>query len=43
MKQKSKDMDMLHGSIWNKMVMFALPLGLTSMLQQLYNAADVFF
>ncbi len=43
MQNKSKDMDMLHGSIWNKMVMFALPLGLTSMLQQLYNAADVFF
>ena len=37
------EMDMLHGSIWNKMVLFALPLGLTSMLQQLYNAADVFF
>lgn len=40
---QKNEMDMLHGSIWNKMVLFALPLGLTSMLQQLYNAADVFF
>lgn len=43
MTKKMQEMDMLHGSIWNKMVVFALPLGLTSMLQQLYNAADVFF
>ena len=38
---KSKNIDMLHGSLWDKMVIFALPLALTGMLQQLYNAADV--
>ena len=40
---KSKNIDMLHGSLWDKMVIFALPLALTGMLQQLYNAADVVF
>lgn len=38
---KSKNIDMLHGSLWDKMVIFALPVALTGMLQQLYNAADV--
>ena len=32
---------MLHGSIWDKLLMFALPLAATGMLQQLFNAADV--
>ncbi|HAW44790.1 MAG TPA: MATE family efflux transporter, partial [Sutterella sp.] len=32
---------MLEGSIWDKMVVFALPLAFTGILQQLYNAADV--
>ncbi len=32
---------MLEGSIWNKLLMFALPLAATGMLQQLFNAADV--
>ena len=31
---KSKNIDMLHGSLWDKMVIFALPLALTGMLQQ---------
>ena len=30
---KSKNIDMLHGSLWDKMVIFALPLALTGMLQ----------
>lgn len=33
--------DMLSGSIWNKLVMFALPVAASSILQQLFNAADV--
>ncbi len=37
----AKSLDMLTGSIWDKMIIFALPLALTGMLQQLFNAADV--
>ena len=41
-KTKSNDMsDLLHGSIWRKVLIFALPLALTSVLQQLFSAADV--
>lgn len=32
--------DMLHGYLWDKLVRFALPIALCSMLQQLFNAAD---
>ena len=32
---------MLHGSLWNKIILFALPLALTGVMQQLLNAADV--
>ena len=32
---------MLNGSIWNKLIIFALPLAATSILQQLFNSADV--
>ncbi|MBQ8965494.1 MATE family efflux transporter [Ruminococcus sp.] len=35
------DMDMLHGSIGDKLMKFALPLAATGILQQLFNAADV--
>lgn len=38
---KYKNMDLLEGSLWDKIVVFALPLALTSILQQLFNAADV--
>lgn len=34
-------MDMLHGSIWNKILLFAIPIAASSMLQQLFNSADV--
>ena len=37
----TRDMDMLHGSFWDKIIIFALPLALTGVLQQLFNAADV--
>lgn len=33
--------DMLHGPIWSRLPMFALPVALTSVLEQMYNAADV--
>lgn len=34
-------MDMLSGSLWNKLIAFAFPLAITSILQQLFNSADV--
>lgn len=37
----NKKINMLEGSLWDKIVVFALPLAFTGMLQQLYNAADV--
>ena len=37
----SKDMDMLNGPLLGKILIFALPLALSSMLQQLFNSADV--
>ena len=32
---------MLHGSLWDKIILFALPLAITGVMQQLLNAADV--
>jgi len=34
-------MDMLSGSLWDKILIFALPLALSSILQQLFNSVDV--
>jgi len=34
-------MDMLHGSLTDKLVLFAIPLALSSILQQLFNSADL--
>lgn len=39
--KNNKEMDMLHGSLWNKILLFALPLAASSILQQLFNSADV--
>ena len=39
--RKRRDLDMLHGSLWDKLLMFALPLAAGSMLQQLFNSADI--
>lgn len=36
-----KDIDMTHGPILGKIVLFVLPLMLTNLLQVLYNAADM--
>ena len=34
-------MDMLHGSIWNKIIQYALPVAATGILEQLFNASDL--
>ena len=36
-----RDLDLLHGTIWDKILKIALPLAATGMLQQAFNAADV--
>lgn len=36
-----KQLDMLHGTIWNKIPQFALPVAATAILEQLFNASDV--
>ncbi|MCQ2373602.1 MAG: MATE family efflux transporter [Phascolarctobacterium sp.] len=36
----SKKMDMLHGSILDKIFMFAIPVAITGVLQQLFNSSD---
>ena len=38
--QKQK-LDMLHGSLWNKIPRFALPVAATAILEQLFNASDI--
>lgn len=38
---RKNGMDMLHGSILDKILLFALPLAASSILQQLFNSADV--
>ena len=38
---KENKFDMLHGPLIGKIVMFAIPIALTSTLQQLFNAADI--
>ncbi len=35
-------MDMLHGSIADKLFFFAMPIGLMGLFEQLFNSADVF-
>lgn len=37
---KKKAMDMINGSLWNKILIFALPLAASSILQQLFNSVD---
>lgn len=36
-----KGMDMLHGPLPQKLLFFALPIAASSILQQLFNSADV--
>lgn len=39
--RKNKETDLLHGSLWDKILLFALPIAASSILQQLFNSADV--
>lgn len=39
-KTKPK-MDMIHGSIWNKIIQYAFPVAATGILEQLFNASDI--
>lgn len=38
---KKQNLDMLNGSIWNKLPVFALPIAATGILEQLFNASDI--
>mgnify|MGYP002522273633 CR=1 FL=1 len=39
--RKKHEIDMLHGSIWNKTPQYALPVAATGILEQLFNASDI--
>lgn len=41
MEKKKKTVDMLNGSLADKIILFALPLAASSILQQLFNSADL--
>ena len=36
-----REIDMLSGSLWDKILVFAIPLAITGILQQVFNAADI--
>ena len=38
---QKRQLDMLHGSIWDKIPRFALPVAATAILEQLFNASDI--
>ncbi len=40
MDSKNENIDMLHGNLAGSILRFAIPIALSSMLQQLFNAAD---
>lgn len=40
-KKDRTAMDLTSGSLWDKILLFAMPLAFTGILQQLFNAADV--
>lgn len=39
--KKERALDMLHGSLWDKLPRFAFPVAATAILEQLFNAADL--
>lgn len=41
LKSTKRQMDMLHGSIWNKIIQYAIPVAATGILEQLFNASDI--
>lgn len=40
-KNKTQKLDILHGPIWNKLPLYALPVAATGILEQLFNASDL--
>ena len=38
---KKPQFDMFHGTLWNKIPLFALPVAATAILEQLFNASDL--
>ena len=40
-QSSGKALDMLHGPLLKKIIFFALPIAASSILQQLFNSADV--
>lgn len=40
-EKTKRQLDMLHGSIWNKLPLFAFPVAATAILEQLFNASDI--
>ena len=40
-KIKKREINMLEGSLWDKILIYAFPLAATGILQQLFNAADI--
>ena len=40
MRLKNQEIDMLHGPLAGKIILFTLPIALSSMIQQLFNSAD---
>jgi len=36
-----KDVDMINGTLWNKMIMFAIPIALAALMQQLFVSIDM--
>lgn len=38
--ENKNQIDMLNGKIWNKILIFALPIAVSNILQQLFNSAD---
>ena len=39
--REKQQLDMLHGTIWDKIPRFALPVAATAILEQLFNASDI--
>ncbi len=39
--QGPRQVDMLHGSLWDKILIVVFPFALTGIMQQLFNAADI--
>lgn len=40
-EKSMNQMDMLHGSIWNKILQYAFPVAATGILEQFFNASDL--